>query len=118
MPEPKSDQFKNEVNGQITRQLGKFAVIYHKALLIPTDPIQNDDYSEVHGGSKVKHDLTEFYYDWFNLRKEREKHFKIAEELHGMLQKGLYVCSAEMVFKVIESIKVEYIIPSSDLNVE
>jgi hypothetical protein len=31
-----------------------------------------------------------------------------------MLQKGLYVCSAEMVFKVIESLKVEYLVGSAE----
>ena len=89
-------------------------MIYHKALLIPTDPLQFEDYSEIHGGSKVKHDLTEFFHEWCNLKKDQEKHLRTAAELNEMLQKGLYVCSAEMVFKVIESLKVEYLVGSPE----
>ena len=38
-------------------------------MLIPTDPVNFETYSEVHGGSKVKHDLLEFYHDHVNKKK-------------------------------------------------
>jgi hypothetical protein len=54
-------------------------------MLIPTDPVNFETYSEVHGGSKVKHDLLEFYHDHVNKKKDKQKHIRTATELQDML---------------------------------
>ena len=89
----------------MARQSGKFQVIYHKHILIPTDPHEVSD-SEIHVRYKTKCDLSDFFREWETDRLETKKHHDIAQQLTEMLEKGLFRCSPEMVFKVIVSLRV------------
>ena len=62
----------------MARQSGKFQVIYHKHILIPTDPHEVAD-SEIHVRYKTKCDLSDFFREWETDRLETKKHHDIAQ---------------------------------------
>ena len=72
--------------------------------------------SEVHVRYKTKCDLSDFFREWETDRLEKKKHHDIAQQLTEMLEKGLFRCSPEMVFKVIVSLRVPQLLRGADRN--
>ena len=60
--------------------------------------------------AKYRCDLREFYEEWFRLESEKRKHFDIANQLSEMLDRGLFRCAPENVFKVITTLKIGYLL--------
>jgi len=82
-------------------------------VLIPLDPKILSD-SECDKSAQIKISLTECYEEWMRQQREKARHLDIAIELIGMLDKGLFRCSADMVYKVILKLNVEYLLQGYD----
>lgn len=108
-PRPRSEACLREEETQQARQHGKFQIIYRQQVLIPLDPKVTPD-SECDSRSQIKLSLGECYDEWMRQQREKARQQDIAHELIGMLEKGLFRVSADMVFKVIARINVEYLL--------
>ena len=78
-------------------------------MLIPTDPTEAPN-GTIDTRSKIRCDLREFFEDWNKVELEKQKHIEIAHELSEMLDRGLFRCAPENVFKVITTLKVDYLL--------
>ena len=103
-----SSKAKTEVEAQKKRETGKFQTIYRNVLLIPTDPSETQN-SVVDVRAKHRCDLRDFFEDWYKVEVEKRKHIDIARQLSEMLEKGLFRCSPENVFKVITTLKISFL---------
>ena len=103
------DGTKSEVEAQNKRVEGKFQIIYRNDLVIPTDPTERPDTS-CEARARYRCDLREFYDDWSKIENDRRKHLDIAHQLSEMLDRGLFRCAPENVFKVVVTLKVEHLL--------
>ena len=87
--------------------------MYRQLILIPLNPKESTD-SECSQNAQVRRNLLDFYEDWVKQAKEKAKHIDIAQELVKMLEKGLFQCQADVVFKVIVKLNIEYLLSGHD----
>lgn len=77
--------------------------------MIPNDPKELSN-SECAQSAFIKLSLSDFYLDWCRKQKEKTRHHEIAVELIGMLEKGLYRVSPDVIFKIIGRLNIEYLL--------
>ena len=77
--------------------------------MIPTDPSESAN-SAIDARPRYRCDLREFYDDWRKVETDKRRHMEIAHQLSEMLDRGLFRCAPENVFKVIVTLKVEHLL--------
>ena len=103
------ERARTEVETQKSREIGKFQTIYRNHLLIPTDPQEMPD-GTIDERARERCDLREYFEEWNRIENEKQKHIDIAHQLTEMLERGLFRCAPENVFKVILTLKVNYLL--------